>query len=277
MIRSRKYDPELEELEISLFLEGVFRQYGFDFQNYAGGPVRRKIWEAIRQEKVKTISGLQEKLLHDSAAMERFLQSLAPEATPYGPDFHLVFREHVVPILKTYPFVRLWHAGSASVKDIFWTAIILLEEDLYEKTTIYVTDINDITVARAQDGLFPVAQIKQFERDYIKSGGRANFADYYMGGGKKAVFDPRLKRNMVFSQHNFATDSSFNEFNAILCRGILSSFNETLQARAHKVLYESLTIFGILGLGPKEGLEHSSFRHSFAVLDQEHNLHRKIR
>lgn len=275
MIRSRKHDPELEEIEISLFLEGVFRQYGFDFQNYAGGPIRRKIWEAIKREKVRTVSGLQERLLHDSSAMERFLQELAPEPTPFSAEFHLEFREHVAPILRTHPFARIWHAGGGSVKDVFWTAIILVEEDLYDKSIVYVTDMNDATLNRAQDGLFPVASIKQFERDYIKSGGRGQFADYYSGGGKKAVFDPRLKKNMVFAQHNFATDSSFNEFNAILCRGALSSYNETLQARAHTVLHGSLPIFGILALGPGERIP-AQFSPLYEQVSKDHNLYRKI-
>jgi len=275
--RPRKYTPELENIEIQLLLEGIARHYGFEFQDYATAPMRRRVWQSMRREKVRTISGLQEKLLHDYPAMERFLSAPPESALPCGPAFYVTFRKEVVPLLRTYPFVRIWHAGCRSAPELYTLAILLREEGLYEKSTIYATDVNEQTLKRVSDGIFPLATVPAYSALYEKSGGRASFTDYFSGGGRFGVFDQDLKRNIVFAQHNLATDSSFNEFNTILCRNVLSAYSDNLQARAHKVLYESLGLFGVLGLGPKESIHPSPKESCYAELDSTHRLYRKIR
>jgi len=275
--RSRKYTPELENIEIQLLLEGISRHYGFEFQEYAVAPMRRRIWQSIRREKVRTISGLQEKLLHDYPAMERFLTALSNGGSPYGPAFFVTFRNDVVPLLRTYPFVRIWQAGCHSARELYTLAILLQEEGLYEKSTIYATDVNEQNLQRVSDGVFPLAAVPEYSALYEESGGIESFTKYFSGGGRSGIFDQNLKRNIVFAQHNLATDSSFNEFNTILCRNILSAYNDKIQARAHKVLYESLGLFGVLGLGPKESIHASPKESCYAELDSEHRLYRKIR
>ena len=276
MARSRKYSPDLENLEIELLLEGVFRHYGFNFQEYSSVPIRRAVWEIIRREKLRTVSGLQEMLLHDYDCMERFLAFLAPSSSSYGPEFYEVFRKDVIPLLRTYPFARIWHAGCASVYDLYTLAILLEEEGIYDRCTLYATDLNETILQKAHDGIFPLIALEKYNRDYEKAGGRSTFSDYYSGGGQNGIFRSSLRKNMVFAQHNLATDGSFNEFNVILCRNVLSLFNETVQARAHKVLYESLTLFGILGLGPRESIQLSPNHYCYAEMDAERHLYRKI-
>ncbi|MDB6041439.1 MAG: methyltransferase, CheR-type [Verrucomicrobiales bacterium] len=277
MSRPRKYTPELENIEIELLLEGVAQHYGFEFQEYANAPLRRRIWQTIRREKVRTISGLQEKLLHDYSAMERFLAALSERGSPNSPAFYVTFRSEVVPLLRTYPFVRIWHAGCTSARELYTLAIVLHEEGLYDKSTIYATDVNEQSLKRVSDGVFPLAAVAEYTALYRDSGGKEAFTDYFSGGGRSGIFDEGLKRNIVFGQHNLATDSSFNEFNTILCRNVLSAYNEGVQVRAHKVLYDSLALFGILGLGPRESISASPTENCYAELDAEHRLYRKIR
>jgi chemotaxis protein methyltransferase CheR len=167
--------------------------------------------------------------------------------------------------------------GCTSARELYTLAIVLHEEGLYDKSTIYATDVNEQSLKRVSDGVFPLAAVAEYTALYRNSGGTEAFTDYYSGGGKSAIFDQRLKRNIVFGQHNLATDSSFNEFNTILCRNVLSAYNEGVQTRAHKVLYESLGLFGILGLGPRESLHPSPRENCYAELDSEHRLYRKIR
>ena len=201
MSRPRKYTPELENIEIQLLLEGIARHYGFEFQEYATAPMRRRVWQSIRREKVRTISGLQEKLLHDYPAMERFLSAPPESALPCGPAFYVTFRKEVVPLLRTYPFVRIRHAGCRSAPELYTLAILLREEGLYEKSTIYATDVNEQTLKRVSDGIFPLATVPAYSALYEKSGGRASFTDYFSGGGGlvSTVYDYAILLQMLLN------------------------------------------------------------------------------
>jgi chemotaxis protein methyltransferase CheR len=267
---------ELENLEIALLLEAIDRLHGIDLQQGVGIPVRKRIWEAVRKEKARTISGLQEKLLHDTAALERFLKTVLPPFVPYSAGFLQKFRFDLVPILRTYPFVRIWQVGCNSVFETYCLSIILLEEGLQEKSILYGTDVNEGFIQACYHGVFPLAQLEKYEKIYQKSGGRRSLADYFSGGGLQGMFDIILRRNMVFSRHNLATDGSFNECNAVFCRNPIKFFDLKTQERAHDIIHESLIMFGILGLTQGETLENARTVNYYEELDQEYNLYRKI-
>lgn len=276
MRQREKNIPELENLEIELLLRAIDRLHGIDLRHGLTGPIRRRVWEAVRKEKVRTVSGLQERLLHDADALGRFLKSVLPPFVPYSAGFLQKFRYDLAPLLRTYPFIRIWQVGCNSVFETYCLAIILFEEGLYEKSMIYGTDANEGFVQNCYDGIFPLDQLEKYEKIYAKSGGRASLANYFSGGGSQGMFDAVLRRNMVFSRHNLATDSSFNECNAVFCRNPLKFFDRRTQEKAHAVLYESLIVFGILGLTQGETLENAPTVSCYTELDQEHNLYRKI-
>jgi chemotaxis protein methyltransferase CheR len=267
--------PELENLEIELLLQAIERLHGIDLQQGSGAPVRKRIWEAVRKEKVRTVSGLQEKLLHDEQALKRFLKAVLPPFVPYSAGFLQKFRYDIVPILRTYPFIRIWQVGCNSVFETYCLALILMEEGLYEKSVIYGTDVNEGFIQSCYDGVFALDQLEKYEKVYAKSGGRRTLADYFSGGGFKGMFDTYLRRNMVFSRHNLATDGSFNECNAVFCRNPIKFFDRKTQERAHVLIYESLITFGILGLTQGETLENTPKARCYEEMDQAHNLYRK--
>jgi chemotaxis protein methyltransferase CheR len=271
-----KYSAELENIEIELLLQGIQMLHGINLQEHSGTPVRRRVWEAIKRENAKTISGLQERLLHDPQALNRFVTSILPSVAPYSAEFLRKFREYLVPVLRTYPFIRIWQAGCSSVFETYSLAIILQEEGVYEKSVVYSTDVSDCHVQSCADGVFPLSELQHYQQIYRESGGRKNFDEYFSGGHKQGMFDPLLRKNMVFSQHNLSTGSTFNEFNAIFCRNSLALYDRATQARMSKVLYESLIMLGILGLSKGESMGASAFAPCFASLDPENNLYRKI-
>jgi chemotaxis protein methyltransferase CheR len=275
MSRARKYDAELENIEIQLLVEGIRRSTGVNLDEYAASAVRRQVWTAVRTEKVRTISGLTERLLHDQDAFRRFLDGFN-RSEPSGPEFFRIFREEIIPILRTYPFPILWQAGSDSIRDLYFMAIILHEEGLYEKSTIYVTDMNQANVERARDGVFSLGGSRELDRIYKASGGDGRLSDYYSGGRMNGIFKPTLRRNMVFSQHNLATDSSFNEFNMIACRQALEPLSDATRNRAHEVLYSSLGMFGILALGPQDTVRNTPHERAYKELDAQQRIYRKI-
>lgn len=275
---SSKNSPDLEAIEIELLLEGIFRYYGFDFRNYALASLKRRIWNTIRSENLTSISTLQDKLLRDPACLKQFLLNLSVNVTAMfrDPSFYLAFRHKVVPLLRTYPFIRIWHAGCSTGEEVYSMAILLHEEGLYHRCRIYATDMNEIVLKRAKAGVFPLHLMQEYTHNYLKAGGTQSFSEYYTAAYDLALFRSSLRENVVFSQHNLASDASFNEFNVILCRNVLIYFNQTLQQRVHKLLYESLCKFGVLGLGRQESLKFTPHEAHYEEVENQENIYRRV-
>jgi chemotaxis protein methyltransferase CheR len=273
------YDPGLERLEMELLLEAVYRHYGFDFRTYAYASLRRRVWKRIQAERLETVSELQAAVLHDPAVLDRLLDDLSVNVTAMfrDPGFFLAFRERVVPLLRTYPFFRIWHAGCSTGEEVLSMAILLEEEGLYDRARVYATDMNERVLRQARAGIFPLDRMQEYTDNYIRAGGRRSFSEYYTAGYDGALFNPTLLRNVVFAQHNLVTDRSFSEFNAILCRNVLIYFDKALQSRVHRLFYDSLAMFGVLALGGKETLRFSSHEECFELLAPGEKVYRKVR
>ena len=268
----------LEDMEISLLLEGLFRAYGFDFREYSRASIKRRILEIMRAEKLGTVSALQDRVLHDAACLDRFLLGLSVHATAMfrDPSFYLTFRKKVVPVLRTYPTVQIWVAGCSTGEEVYSLAILLQEERIYGKCRIYATDISQAVLRKARDGIFPLAAMRDYTNNYHQAGGANEFSDYYTAQYDSVIFSSALKGNVVFSEHNLATDGSFNEFQVILCRNVMIYFNKDLQARVHNLLYDSLSMFGVFGLGNKESLKFTPRAAFYEHLNDKDKLYRKV-
>jgi chemotaxis protein methyltransferase CheR len=268
----------LEDIEIGLLLEGLYRAHGFDFREYSRASIKRRILELMRAEQLETISAFQNKLLHDAACLNRFLLGVAVHATAMfrDPSFYLTFRKRVVPLLRTYPTVQIWVAGCSTGEEVYSLAILLEEERLYPKCRIYATDISQAVLRKARDGIFPLAAMRDYTANYHQAGGTHDFSDYYTAQYDSVIFSAALRNNIVFSEHNLATDGSFNEFQVILCRNVMIYFNKDLQARVHNLLYDSLSMFGVFGLGNKESLKFTPRAAFYEHLNDNDKLYRKV-
>jgi chemotaxis protein methyltransferase CheR len=274
----RTPDGDLEHVEIELLLEGVYRCYGYDFRDYAPSSLRRRIRERVRSEGLETVSGLKEKVLHDPACMERLLLGLSINVSAMfrDPSFYQAFRSRVAPLLRTYPFLRIWHAGCSTGEEVYSMAILLQEEGLYERTRLYATDMNETVLQKARAGIVPLASMKLYTTNYLQSGGREVFSDYYTASYGNAILRSSLRKNVVFAQHNLATDRAFNEFQVIMCRNVMIYFNQELQARVHALFLESLVRLGYLCLGSKESLKYLPQENDYEEFDPEQRIYRKV-
>lgn len=272
-------EPELEEIELELLLEGIYRRYGFDFREYAPASLRRRVRRRMHGEHVGSISALQELVLHDPAVMERLLLDLSINVTAMfrDPSFFLSLRENVVPLLRTYPFARIWVAGCSSGEEVYSLAILLDEEGLAERVRIYATDINEAVLEQARLGVFPLDKMREYTQNYIRAGGTQAFSEYYVARYDGAQFSRSLVENVVFAQHNLASDAAFNEFHVIVCRNVMIYFDKSLQEHVHRLFHESLTRLGVLALGQKETIRFSPHEESYEVLDAAEKLYRKVR
>lgn len=269
---------DLEALEIELLLTAIERRYGYDFRNYASASLRRRIHRAVEKEEVRDISELQRRILRDPACMRRFITNVAVSATSMFRDaqFYLALRHKVIPLLRTYPFIRVWHVGCATGEEVYSMAILLEEAGLYERCRIYATDLSDDLLGRARAGSYPLHKMRDYTASYHRAGGTEEFSIYYTSNRRCATFRSSLRRNVVFSRHNLASDGSFNEFNVILCRNVLIYFDMTLRNHVHRLLHESLGMFGILGLGMRETLRGSAWGAHYQALDEDVRLYRRV-
>lgn len=270
---------EKEQVEIELLLEAMYRLFGYDFRNYAYASIRRRIWHRVHAERLGTVTALTDKMIHDRGCMERLLSDLTIHVTEMfrDPEVFRSFRHNVVPLLKTYPFIRIWHAGCSTGEEVYSMAILLHEEGLLDRTRIYATDMSATVLDVARQGVFPIERMQQYTRNYQEAGGTESFSDYYMARYESVIFQSFLKKNIVFAQHNLVTDGSFNEFHVILCRNVMIYFNKELQNHVHGLLYDSLSMFGVLLLGTKESINFTRHSSQFDDLDLVNRIYRKIK
>jgi chemotaxis protein methyltransferase CheR len=270
---------ETETLELQLLLEGIYRRYGFDFREYAPASLKRRVWRRVQAERAGTIAGLLALVLHDADVMERLLLDLSINVTSMfrDPTFYAAFRTQVVPVLRTYPFTRIWIAGCSTGEEVYSLAILLHEEDVYDRTRIYATDINETVLERAREGVFPLEKMKEYTENYIRAGGKRSFSEYYLAKYEGALFHRTLTENIVWAPHNLVQDRSFNTFNVILCRNVMIYFDRALQTRVHQLFYDSLERFGILALGHKESIRFTGLESAYEELNVHEKLYRKVR
>jgi chemotaxis protein methyltransferase CheR len=272
-------ERELEQLEIELLLEAIYRRYGLDFRQYAQASLKRRLYRRLLAEGLETLTDLQNRLLHDPPCMERLLVDLSINVTSMfrDPSFYVAFRDKVVPVLRTYPFTRIWCAGCSTGEEVYSLAILLHEEGLYERTRIYATDINEAVLLTAKEGVFPLDRMQQYTQNYVRSGGTRDFSQYYTAAYDSVRFARSLTENVVFAQHNLAMDRGFNEFNAILCRNVMIYFDRPLQNRVHRLFLDSLERLGILALGHKESIRFTDVEGAYEALVDEERIYRRMR
>jgi chemotaxis protein methyltransferase CheR len=268
---------ELEHLETELVLEGIYRHYGLDFRDYARASVQRRLWRRVHLEGLSSLTGLLERVLHDPLCMERLQLDLSIQVTAMfrDPSFYRAFREIVVPLLATYPYVRVWDAGCSTGEEALSLAILLEEEGMLGRTQIYATDMNQPVLTRAASGTVPLERMREYTQNYIASGGRRSFSEYYETTAEEAVFDARLLANVHFAQHNLVTDGPFNTFHVIVCRNVMIYFTRPLQDRVHGLFLSSLERLGVLALGQRESLRFSAHVDSYLELDADERLYRR--
>ena len=272
-------DGQTEALEVHLLLTGLAERYGYDLRGYLRPAVAGRCREVMREEGLPSISALQERVLRDRACGLRLVERVAVHPSPMfsDPDLFEALRGQVVPLLRTYPFVSIWHPGCATGEQVYSMAILLHEEGLLARARIYATDLSEAVVAQAQAGAFPLSAMDDAAAAYRLAGGRRNLADYYrrVEGGGIAVMQPLLRENLVFFQHNLVCDAAFNEFQLVLCRNVVSQFDRELQARAHGILFDSLTRFGVLALDSRESIDGTPFQDRYQPLPGEIGLYRR--
>ncbi|HEX2174041.1 MAG TPA: protein-glutamate O-methyltransferase CheR [Dehalococcoidia bacterium] len=268
----------MDDAETALLLDAVYRQTGYDFRDYSPASRARRVRERQRAEKVPSIAALRDLILRDREAMRRFLHGMTISVSSMfrDPGLYRAFRSRVVPILRTYPFVRIWHAGCSTGEEVYSMAILLEEEDIYDRCRLYATDMNEQVLDQARQGIYPIASMKEFTENYRQAGGLQPFSDYYTARYDGAIIRSTLRRNIIFAQHNLVTDGPFNEFHVIVCRNVLIYFNPALQTRVHDLLLSSLVRFGFLVLGAKESLRFKAHELRYEEIDPENKIYRRI-
>jgi len=268
---------ENEDIEVHLLLEAINMKYGYDFKNYSKAHMKRRIHYRMTLAGISSITEMLYKILYNVEFFNLVLSDFSINVTEMfrDPSFYRAFRKDVIPILKTYPFIRIWHAGCATGEEIYSMAILLEEEGLYDRSQIYATDYNKEVLQKAKEGIFHIDNIKEYTYNYQKSGGKFSFSDYYLAQYDSVIFNPSLKRKITFAEHNLVTDGVFGEMHVIICRNVMIYFNKKLQNHVIKLFSDSLSNGCFLCLGAKESIEFSNSKDSFEQFVSSEKIYRK--
>lgn len=268
---------ELERMEIELLLEAVYRRSGYDFRSYATASIERRVRQFLSKSGCATISEMIPKVMHDENFISRLVRQFSIAVTELfrDPFVYRAVREKVMPLLGTWPHIKVWHAGCASGEEVYSLAIVLKEEGLYDRATIYATDFNDEVLERARAGIYDIARLQEATRNYQQAGGKRSFSEYYHAHYDAVAMDGKLRERMVFATHNLATDHVFGEMHLLFCRNVLIYFNRELQDRALGLFTESLVHGGILCLGTKEDIQFTAARDDYEEVDQKARIFRR--
>jgi chemotaxis protein methyltransferase CheR len=276
-IRATIIERKKDEVKIHDLLEAVYHKYGYDFRQYSEAHVKRRILNRMNLSGIEDISELQTRVLKEESFASTLLTDLSINVTEMfrDPGFYRSLRENVIPVLKTYPFIKIWHAGCSTGEEAYSMAIILLEEGLFERTTIYATDFNQQVLNCAKEGIFSNKLMKEYSTNYQLSGGKESFSNYYTSDDNNVIMKQSLKKKIVWANHNLVTDSVFAEVNLILCRNVLIYFDRKLQNNVQSLFHNSLINGGILCLGTKESLRFTDFKDEYSVLDEKQRIFKK--
>lgn len=268
---------ENENIEITLLLEAIWLKYGYDFRDYARAHIRRRIRHRLEISGFPSISHMQHRILYDPVFFRELLPDFSINVSEIfrDPSFYLAVRKEVVPMLCTYPFLKIWHAGCASGEEVYSMAILLKEEGLYKRSQIYATDFNENILKKAGEGIYPIDLMKGYTYNYQKAGGKKAFSDYYTAKYESVIFEKSLRKNIIFAEHNLVTDRVFGEMNLIVCRNVLIYFNRELQRRVIRLFMESLVPGGFLCLGSKETLRFSGYADRFDTVAESEKIYKK--
>ena len=268
---------DIEKIELELFLEAIYRRYGYDFRHYARASAGRRARHILTKSGCKHLSDLIPLLLYDEEFTQKAIHDFSITVTEMfrDPDFYRAVRQTVTPYLQTYPFIKIWVAGCATGEEVYSLAILLKEEGLYDRTTIYATDFNETALKKAAEGIYPLKDVQQYTGNYQKSGGARSFSDYYHAEYNSAILNASLKANITFANHNLVADDVFSEVQVVFCRNVLIYFDRTLQNWALNTLANSLSRGGFLCLGTKETLEFSSVFAQFKAVILEQRIYQK--
>jgi chemotaxis protein methyltransferase CheR len=248
------FDKDIEEIEMRLLLEAINARYGYDFRDYAPESVRRRVQAALARSGTDNLGLLQHRLLTEPDFFASMIDDLTVQVSEMfrDPSFYAAFRKQVIPTLRTYPQIKIWHAGCATGEEVYATAILLSEENLYERTQIYATDISGRAVAQAREGIYLTAQADLFSDNYERAGGKKKLADYYSSAYGRFAIHENLKKNVVFFQHDLVSDYALGEMQVVFCRNVLIYFGEALRTRVLGTFADSLCRGGFLCLGGSE-------------------------
>jgi len=257
--------------EIHILLNDLLDHYGYDFNDYARASLKRRITRLMTIDRFPSFAELRYRVRNDADYLKRFVEEITVNVTEMfrDPSFYALLRREVLPVLATYPLIRIWHAGCSTGEEVYSMAILLHEANLLHKTLLYATDINPDVLEKAKQGIFPLSEMKQYSENYIASGGKEDFSAYYTSRYDRARFDRKLAHKMIFATHNLVSDRSFNEFQLVLCRNVMIYFDKELQDRVLQLFDASLEPLGFLGLGSKETIRFSPLGSRYKQVGKE--------
>lgn len=266
---------ELQDVEVYLFIEAMRLRHGYDFRHYARASIKRRILGLLDVFGVARVADLLPVVLYDPDFPARAITRLSVPVSEMfrDPEEFQVLRERVIPELRSWPQIIIWLAGCAGGEEVYSLAILLKEEGLYERCQIYATDINDEALAKAEEGVYSLAHLREAEENYRRAGGPFALSHYYQTSYEFGIIDSALRNNIVFAHHNLVSDGVFCEVHLVMCRNVFIYFDKMLQNRVLGLFADSFARSGFLCLGTKESLHLADRGDDFRIVDPKRRIY----
>jgi chemotaxis protein methyltransferase CheR len=269
---------QLSDEDVETILSDLMDLYGYDFTNYSRASMKRRVIRLIANDRFPSFAEFRYRVRSDQEYLQRFVEQITVNVTEMFRDvsFYKTIREQILPVLATWPMIRIWHAGCSTGEEVYSMAIMLHEANLFKKSLLYATDINPAVLENVRKGIFPLSQMKQYSENYILSGGKHDFSSYYTAQYNAAKFNETFGKKIVLATHNLVSDGSFNEFQLIVCRNVMIYFDKPLQDRVLHLFYDSLEPLGYLALGSRETLKFTDIEKKFRQIENREKIWRKV-
>jgi len=268
---------EIELKDIKNLVAVVKSKYNFDFGDYSVSSFKRRLERILELNSIQNSEELLGQIISSKTFFDKFLKDITVNTTEMfrDPSLWRKLKTEVLPILAQNQKIRIWHAACSSGEEVYSMAILLKEEGLLERTTLYASDINEDVLSVAQKGIYPLRNMEVNESNYARFEGKGSLKDYYSVKEDKAIFDPSLRVNVNFKIHDLVQGAAFSKFDLILCRNVLIYFNFSLQDRVIRLFQESLFMNGFLGVGSKETIAWCKSADKFSTFCPDERIYRK--
>ncbi len=265
-------------IEVDLVLEAIFRCCGYDFRQYAKGSITRNLQREVDHKGLNRISELLPLIIYDADKLHDLVHNLSIGVTDFFRDAqsYQVLVDQVFPTLRSFPFIKVWHAGCSNGKEVYSLAMLLNEAGLLERCLIYATDISHASLKVAKKGIYSREEVDEAQQRYLDAGGNSKIQDHFNCHYDVAQIESHIRKRITFAHHNLAADNVFGEMQLIICKNVLIYFDKNLKQRVIQLFHDSLSPSGYVMLGTTESIDLKQLNRTFKTECLAKRLYKKI-
>ena len=252
--------------------------YSIDFKNHALTFFKRRVENFIKLNSLRDADGFIQKVEKDRDFFELFLKEVCVETTEMfrDPSLWRLLREDILPknIYNT-PNFKIWLPEVSSGEELYSLAIILKKLNLQDNVQIIVSSISELYLERIKTGFFDPKKIETNDANYSRIFTDGQLSEYYTIKDDKAFWNISLIENVKLTKQNIIFDDYPKGTKLILFRNQMIYYNQILQERFMKIMYNSLVPGGHLLIGNNERIDYWNSDKDYILVSDTESIYKK--